>query len=61
MALRFAKETFNDELSKTTNQISHADLDPMVGGEKIFQFNDTFEATVIHFDTAGNEKYFFCF
>lgn len=57
LALKFVKDTFDEELSKSNNHISHSNLDSNCGGNKVFQVNDTITANIIHFDTAGNEKF----
>jgi len=58
LAIKFARDKFEEELCKSNNQVSHADLDPMQGGKKKdFSINDSFNATITHFDTAGNEKF----
>jgi len=58
LAIRFAKEKFDEDLSKTNTQIPHTDLDPMQGGIKNdFPVNDSINASIVHFDTCGNEKF----
>lgn len=60
LAIKFTRDKFDEEMCKTTNHVPHADLDPMQGGKKInFPINDSLNANIIHFDTAGNEKYAF--
>ena len=60
LAIKFARDKFDEEMCKVNSQVSHADLDPMQGGKKIdFPVNDSFNATITHFDTAGNEKYYY--
>jgi len=57
LALRFVKDSFDEELSKSQNQIPHAELDVMSGAERLMPVNDAYTAKIVHFDTGGNEKF----
>lgn len=58
LAIKFTRDKFDEEMCKMNSQVSHADLDPMQGGKKKdFPVNDSFNASITHFDTAGNEKF----